>query len=181
VNVNPPPGVTIPASIAVCGPQTINIPLTLSGTAPWTVYWSDGIVQNNITTPNATRSFNATGPAALGILLVTDASCSRNLPSPNILQITVDTAPVITTQPANSSISPATFIVVATGTNLHYQWYQEDSRGMVNPVGSDAPFFVINDVKDNSTIWVAVSNGCARVESVHALSTPPSKPRPGGH
>jgi uncharacterized repeat protein (TIGR01451 family) len=180
VTINPAPSVSIPPSIAVCGPQTINIPLTLAGTAPWTVYWSDGNVQS-INSATASRSFNATGPAVLGILYITDATCSRSAPSANVLQITVDTPPVITTQPANSSVSPATFSVTATGTNLHYQWYQEDTTGTVKPVGSDGPFFFIPDVKENSTIWVDVFNGCARVESIHALSTPPSKPRPVGH
>ena len=181
VAIKPVPEASIPASIAVCGPQTINIPLTLSGTAPWTVYWSDGIVQSNLTDPNATRSFNATGSAVLGLLYITDASCSRSAPSPNVLQITVDTAPTITTQPSNSSVSPATFTVAATGTSLHYQWFQQDNEGEVKPVGIDAPFFTIHEVREYSTIWVVVSNGCAHVESNHVLSTPPSKPRPGGH
>lgn len=181
IPIKPRPGASIPPSIVVCSPQTINIPLTLSGTAPWTVYWSDGTTQSGITSANATRSYSVTGSAVLGILLVTDASCSRNVPSPNVLQITLDTAPVIIAQPSNSNVSPATFLVGATGTNLHYQWYQQDTSGTIRTVGLDVPFFLIPDVKEISTIWVVVSNGCGHVESNHVFSAPPAKPRPGGH
>ncbi len=169
VTVNPRPSVTIPAAIAVCGPQTVSIPVTLTGTGPWTIYWSDGFSQTSATATTA-RSYNATTTVTLGIQTVTDASCTVSVPSPNLLQITVNDAPVITTQPHDTFVpggSPATFTVVATGA-LHYQWYQQDgNNGSGNPVGTDSASYTLDPVHGNFHVWVVVSNGCGSVESMH--------------
>jgi hypothetical protein len=107
----------------------------------------------------------------LGIQTVSDASCTASVPSPNLLQITVNDPPVITTQPHDTFVpggSAATFTVVATGSGLHYQWYQQDGNGPSQTAGTDSPSYTLDPVHGNFHVWVVVSNGCSSVESIHA-------------
>ncbi len=170
VTVKPRPTVTIPATIAVCGAQTVSIPVTLTGTGPWTIYWSDGFSQTSATA-TTTRSYNATAAVTLGIQTVADASCTAGVPSPNLLQITINNPPVITTPPHDTFVpggTPATFTVIATGTGLHFQWYvQEGNNGTSHTAGADSASFIVDPVHGNFTVWVVVSNGCGTAESMH--------------
>jgi DNA/RNA endonuclease G (NUC1)/fibronectin type 3 domain-containing protein len=184
VQVLPGPGVSVPATINVCGAQNVNIPLTLTGTGPWKIFWSDGFVQT-ANTSSATRSYNATTTTTLGILMVTDASCSTSVPLATALTITVGTAPQITTQPQTVNVAPsgpAHFTVVATGGSLHYQWYLQDGNGIAKTVGTDSPSLTIDPAHGNMTVWVVVSNTCGSLESNHVTAniTPPRR-RAAGH
>ncbi len=156
--------------ISVCGPQTISIPVTLTGTGPWTIYWSDGFTQTS-NTASTTRSYNATVSTMLGIQQVADASCNASAPSPNLLQINVNSAAVITTQPHDTFVpggSSATFTVAATGDGLHYQWFlQNGNAGSSNPVGTDTPSYTLSPVHGNVTVWVVITNACGTTESLH--------------
>jgi DNA/RNA endonuclease G (NUC1) len=184
INVIPNPTVTLPATMAVCGPQTVTIPITLTGTAPWTILWSDGTEQDNVTTSTLTRTFNATTSTTLGITVLYDASCNTASPA-NYIQISVDSAPAITTQPQDAFVapgSPATFTVSATGSNLHYQWFQQEGEGVVKSVGTDTSSYTINPVHGNSTVWVVIHNACGTVESIHVQGgVETSRRRAAGH
>ena len=80
---------------------------------------------------------------------------------------TSTSAPVITTQPADVTVvrgATATFTVVATGTNLSYQW----RRSGVNIAGANAASYTTppttrND--NNKTFSVVVSNSAGSVTS----------------
>jgi hypothetical protein len=75
---------------------------------------------------------------------------------------------VITTQPVNQNVEPslkATFTVVASGANLHYQWFvKHGNGGPTLPVGTDSPSFTTNP-EGNSVWFVTVSNDCGSVTS----------------
>ena len=184
VSVKSPPGATLPGTIAVCGPQIIAIPVTLTGTAPWTIVWSDGVEQDNVTTATLTRSFNATASTTLGIEVLIDASCYTSAPT-NVVHINVDGPPVITTQPHDTFVAPGSavsFTVSSTGSNPHYQWFQQEGNGIVKTVGTDASSYATDPVHGNSTVWVVISNGCGSVESVHVQAgVQTSKRRASGH
>lgn len=78
--------------------------------------------------------------------------------------------PEITQQPADMAVdsgSAATLTIVASGRNLHYQWYQ-----MINgaPVmaGTDAPSFITGPVTTQLEYFCVVRSGTAEVESRRA-------------
>jgi hypothetical protein len=179
INVTPNPGATLPAVIEVCGPQTVTIPITLTGTAPWTILWADGTGQDNITTSTPTRTFKATTSTPLGIIVLYDASCNSASPT-NFIQIKVGDAPFITAEPHDAFVasgSPSSFNVSAAGSNLHFQWFRQESDGTAKPAGTDAPSFTIDPVSGNSTVWVVIFNECGTVESTHVQAGPETSRR----
>jgi hypothetical protein len=97
-----------------------------------------------------------------------------------LVSINVSTAPVITTQPVSQNVEPsahATFTVVASGANLHYQWFVvhgNNGNGATSPVGTDSPSFTTGP-EGNSAWFVRVTNACGSVDSdsVTAHTVPP--------
>ena len=176
--VAPRPTITLPATItAACGATSVNIPFTLTGIGPWNVLWSDGVSQNGITSPSSSRNVTVSGSMTLSAI-VTDGSCSNGSAS---VSINVSSAPVITTQPVGQIVQPsqnATFTVVASGANLHYQWFVKHANGATLAVGTDSPSYTTNP-EGNAMWFVRVSNSCGSVDSdrVTALvSTPRHHP-----
>ncbi|HEV7573012.1 MAG TPA: DNA/RNA non-specific endonuclease [Thermoanaerobaculia bacterium] len=164
VAIAPRPTMTLPATIsASCGTTSVNIPFTLTGIGPWNVLWSDGISQNGITSPSSSRNVTVSGSMVLSAI-VTDASCSNGSTS---VSINVSSAPVITTQPLGQVVQPAhdaTFTVVASGANLHYQWFVKHGNGATLAVGTDSSSYTTNP-EGNAMWFVRVSNTCGSVDS----------------
>ncbi len=87
-------------------------------------------------------------------------------------------APVITTQPASQSVSVGSavaFSVVATGSNLTYQWYKIDSSTSqgVAVSGATSSAFVLSStaLTDSGDYYVVVSNSAGLVTSSTATLT----------
>lgn len=59
----------------------------------------------------------------------------------------------------------ATFTVVASGQNLHDQWFVHRPSGIKLPVGTDAPSYSTSP-EGNATWFVRVTNTCGSVDSV---------------
>jgi hypothetical protein len=96
-----------------------------------------------------------------------------------MVSINVATAPVITTQPVSQNVEPSqtgTFMVVASGANLHYQWFVKHGNGATLAVGTDTPSFTTTP-EGNSAWFVTVSNECGSVtsDSVTAHTIPPRR------
>jgi len=112
-------------STAICFGASASLHADLSGTAPWTVIWSDGVTQNNVASSPATRSVS---PGATTIYTVTAVSDSTAC-SPGVFSgsatITVNPIPssMIT---AASSVCPGstgnTASVPDAGTAASYGW-----------------------------------------------------------
>jgi hypothetical protein len=161
------PTITLPATILACGPSTVTVPFTLTGSAPWSVQWSDGTTQSGITSASSSRTIAVTSSMTLSVVSVSSGGGCTNF-SPNAsVAITVGTAPSITTQPTGQIVQPghdATFTVVATGGNLHYQWFVRRPSGVTQPVGTDSPSFTTHP-EGNAFWFVRVTNTCGSVDS----------------
>jgi hypothetical protein len=96
-----------------------------------------------------------------------------------ITEITCPQTITITQQPANVTScagSPATFSVTASGTDLTYQWFKNDS-----PIsGATGSSFTIASVipTDEDSYYVVITNACSdvmfSVEATLTVNTPPS-------
>jgi DNA/RNA endonuclease G (NUC1)/fibronectin type 3 domain-containing protein len=171
--IAPRPTITLPPSINVaCGTSSVNIPFTLTGTGPWTIHWSDSVTQI-VTSASSSRTLTVSGSMVLSAT-VDDASCTSSSAS---VSINVSTAPVITTQPVGQIVEPsekATFTVVASGANLHYQWFVKHANGATKPIGTDSPSY--STTPEGNGMWfVTVSNACGSVtsDSVTAVTVSP--------
>ncbi len=88
----------------------------------------DGITYSNYTTGTLTLSAVTTGLNGYRYRIVTTNGVCSNYS--NVDMLTVTGPPVIVTQPSNSTLCTSTgtsFSVVATGTNLTYQWQRRTS------------------------------------------------------
>lgn len=155
LTVNPATSITSqPASSIICAGTSTSFTVAATGaslTYQWQESTNGGGTWNNITNggiySGATLvTLNLTGVTA-GMnnnqyRCVIGSACTPLNSSAAIL--TVNTAPAVTAQPANSSIcagNSATFSVTATGTGLTYQWQEStNGGGSWNNLANGAPY-----------------------------------------
>jgi beta-lactamase superfamily II metal-dependent hydrolase/DNA/RNA endonuclease YhcR with UshA esterase domain len=171
--ITPRPTATLPNNLAVCPGVQSNITASLTGTPPFTVVWSDGLTQTNISRNSAIRTFVATSPRTLRVTSVTDAtSCTSGGPS-NAANITLKPGVAITVQPAAElkikGGETAHLVVTATGTNLHYQWFEGERGDETHPVGTDSNEFTSEPLRENKAYWVKVTADCGTLASETSL------------
>src|SRR5256885_11745986 len=82
----------------------------------------------------------------------------------NSVTVTINTctAPSISVHPQSATMASGStrrLTVAASGTTLHYQWYQGTSGMTSNPVGTDQSFYDASPTTTTS-YWVRVSNSC---------------------
>src|SRR5580700_5829844 len=124
-SASPPQITTQPASQTVNVGQTATFSVSATGAMPLTYQWQKnganipGATSASYTTPATTSSDNG----AMFDVIVTHSAQSV---ASSLATLTVNSAPSITTQPANQTVNlgqTAIFSVVANGTSpLTYQW-----------------------------------------------------------
>ena len=88
--------------------------------------------------------------------------------------VTIEGAPVITTQPQGQTIfsgQTTVLSVVASGSSLSYQWYQGTSGDTSLPVGTDSDTFTTPALTTSTSYWVRVSNPAGSADSDTATVT----------
>lgn len=135
-------------------------------------------IGNSFSTPDdVVQVFNASNYSSAGTITVGATPINivaANIPcasTPKSFTVTVNPATQITGQPSSQSKKigdNVDFSVVASGTNLHYQWKKEGSN-----VGTDASTFNLTGVNaaDAGTYSVVVTGDCGVVTSGTATLT----------
>ncbi len=143
LTINTPASVTSqPANTAACAGSNANFTVTASGSGlsyNWQVSTDGGVTWNNVSPAITTASLTLTGVTA-GMnnnryRCVVSISCNPVGVNSNPATLTVNNAPAVTTQPANTAVcagSNAQFCVTATGTAVTYQW-QVSTSGCSGP------------------------------------------------
>ena len=159
----PPSVITQPASIAQCEGTNATFTVVAAGTG-LTYQWRKA----GVAIPGATNpSYTITGitPANAGNYDVVITGTCGTVTS-NTVTLTVNTAPVITTQPVSTSAcvgNSATFTVAATGTGLTYQW----RKGGAAIPGATGTSYTISSVAagDAGNYSVVITGTCGTVTS----------------
>lgn len=162
-----------PSDVTVCAGANASFTVAGSGTGniyQWQLSTDGGITYNNIS--GATAATYTTTGVTVGMsgnryrAQVSNATCTTPGVSNGAI-LTVNTAPVISAQPANSTIcagSNTSFTIVASGTGLTYQW-QASPNGCVGPwtdvVGGTSPTLNLTSVPAsmNNTVFRCVVTG----------------------
>ncbi len=174
LTVNPPPVITnSPADQTVSAGSEVNFSVSATGTGTLSYYWKkDG---NNFTLSSASPDLTLTNVSNANegsyTVVVTDSYGSVES-SPAYL--TVNTPPLITTQPVSQNLSrgsTATLSVVASGDPaLTYQWYKDGTpitSGMGSYSGWNSSSLRINNLNPSleGVYFVEVSNSFGTVTS----------------
>jgi hypothetical protein len=184
---NAPSITTQPAGATIGAGTPITLTVAASGTAPLTFQWyigDKGDTSNQIV--GATSSSLTQSPIVTTKYWVRVSNSCNGVQTAdsNSATVTVSTCtnPTITVQPSNTSApigTAATLKVTATGTSLHYQWFQGAKGDTSNPTGApDSATFVTGAISSNKTFWVRVSGACGTpVDSNAATVTAIAPPR----
>jgi polygalacturonase len=74
VTVNAHPTASVSGGGTVCGGNSVNIQAALTGTQPWNVTWSDGVVQSGVTVSLASRSVSPPSSTNYTVTALSDAT-----------------------------------------------------------------------------------------------------------
>jgi hypothetical protein len=165
--------VTQPANQTVTVGQTASFSVTASGTGPLTYQWfKNGTAIGGATSTTYTTPATVSGDSG-SLFTVTVTNASGTVTSAPAT-LTVNTAPLIVTQPANQTVSvgqTASFSVTASGTGpLTYQWYKGGAAiGGATSNNYTTPATVIGD--NGSLFTVTVTNTVGSVTSAPATLT----------
>ncbi|MFT3979739.1 MAG: M36 family metallopeptidase [Ferruginibacter sp.] len=128
---------TQPSAVTVCAPAAASFTVVASGTSltyQWQVSTNGGTSWTDITGATAATYTIATTSTALNgnQYRVNISTCATGGLTSSAVTLTVNAAPAITTQPQSSTVctgANASFSVVATGTNITYQWQVSTDGG----------------------------------------------------
>jgi hypothetical protein len=146
LTVNPTTTITgQPTSVIVCAGANASYTVLATGTGltyQWQVNSGSGFsnvtnggVYSGATSATLTITGATAGMNGYNYQCLVSSACSPL--TSNTATLTVNTAPAITTQPTNVTVCSgniAQFTVIATGTNLTYQWQENSGAGFANVV-----------------------------------------------
>ncbi len=169
VTVKTLPTATVSGGGAICPGGSATITATLTGTAPWSVIWSDNVTQPVSSGTTATRSVSPSSTTSYTVTSISDAaSCPRA--GSGTATVTVNAPASITTQPVNKTTTrntSVTLTVVAAGTSpISYQWFKGNGTSISGATSSS--YTTSFTAKGTNTFYVEVWNAC---NTTHVKST----------
>ena len=156
------PTATVSGDSTICPGASATITAALTGTAPWSVKWSDNTTQSINTGTTATRTVSPAATTTYTVTSVTDASGCPAVAGSGSATITRGVAASITTQPANKSTTVNTNVtvtVVTAGTSpIFYQWFK--ANGTIITGATSSSYTTSFPAKGNYQFYVEVWNSC---------------------
>ncbi|HEX8170479.1 MAG TPA: Ig-like domain-containing protein [Thermoanaerobaculia bacterium] len=156
--VDDAPSATVSGDATVCSGTPATITATLTGTAPWTIRWSDGVTQN-APASTATRTVTPLATTVYTIVSVTDATAAAGTTSGSAT-ITVLSAPQPAITGPSSVVLGAPVTLTATPGFDSYQWFHDGNA--VSGVNVNILTISSLTAEDLGRYTVRVTaNGCA--------------------
>lgn len=170
------------ASHDICEGEAVQIPVTLTGEGPVTIEWSDGLVQT--VNGSFTRTVSPQSSTSYSIVSVKNANC-RSGETTGSVEVTTTNAPVITRQPADTTVprgERATLTVDAEPDAFAVQWYRGTRGDRTNRVnGATSRVFVTPPITQTTTFWAEIQTSCGAVASNSVTVSVASRRRAVGH
>ena len=104
VSLAPPPSAVVSGGGTICSGNEGTIQVALSGTPPYSLTWSDGIVQSGIGSSPAQRTVRPTATTTYSVTNVQDASCSGAASGSAAFTVVASPSAVMTS--SNATICP---------------------------------------------------------------------------
>jgi len=168
---------------SACAGSQITIPVTLQGTPPFDITWSDGVAQNNINANTTSRTVIVSGSETYTIATVSDAHCSGTAAGEAVIE--EERAPSITRSPQTTRIESggrATLTVEASGTAIRYDWYEGHTGERTQLAASGtSPSYTTPPLAQSTSYWVEAIDACGSAQSATAAVIVGGRRRPGRH
>ncbi len=148
-------GCAIPAKVSgstsVCSGSSTNLSVALVGSGPWTITWSDGVVQSGVTTTPATRSVSPTVATTYSVTGVSSTGCNQPAAGSATISIAAPLSNTTIAAVGSTTIgSPclggtATVTTTGGGTSSHQWGYRTVSGGAITNIsGQTGTSYVLN-------------------------------------
>jgi hypothetical protein len=151
------PTATVSGGGTICSGSSATIQAALTGTAPWNVTWSDGDMQNGVSTSPATRVVNPVATTTYTVTGIADANCTGT--SSGSATVTVNPAPSGPTPGSNSPIDEGQTLNLTASSvaNATYGWSGPNAFAS----SAQNPSITNATASASGTYYVAVTvNGC---------------------
>jgi gliding motility-associated-like protein len=178
LTVKNPPTATLAGGGTICKGASISLPITLTGTAPFSITYSDGTSTHTVSPISSSSYQLVVSPAANAtytISNVSDASCTSNVTNGSAVVTIIPPIPAVRYPTITTTANKATPVAArALGNNYTYQWNP--------PVGLNA-YTVIGPVfsYDRTTEYtIAITNdkGCTVTDTLLVKINPVQAPLP---
>jgi hypothetical protein len=180
VTILPRPTSLVSGTATICNGSSTTISAALTGSGPWNVIWSDGMVQNGVASSPATRTVSPTATTTYTVTDLTDANCTAQAADrTGGALVTVKAATTVTEQPLSAVLAvggTTNLNVAATGDGtLSYQWQANQTN--INNGGhysgcTTATLTLSNaDTNDTASYRCVVTGGCGSATSSNATVT----------
>ena len=163
ITINTTPTAALSGGGTVCAGSSATLSIALTGTAPWSVTYTDGttlVTRTNILTSPLSVDVTPAISKTYTLTAVSNASCAGTFSGS--APVTVNALPAIANQPAGATTcvgGSVTFNVGATGTGLSYQWKK---NGVNIPQATGSAYSLNNlAVADAAEYTVEVSGTCS--------------------
>jgi len=172
----------VSGSATNCPGSSAIIRATLTGIAPWTLVWSDGFVQTDVTTNVATRAVAPTNTTVYRVTSVSDVSCTST--SSGSATITLNSVPTVTLNPTNRTVCSGTSVSFVSRANsaATVRWQVSSDNGVTytNINGATGTNYAFTSATNqNGNFYRAVfSNACGTATSAVAVLTVNPAPAP---
>lgn len=175
VTVNTRPTAAVSGAGSICPGGSTTVQASLTGTAPWSITWSDGFVQNGIATSVASRSVNPSSTTSYSVTSVSDASCSGTSSGSAVVTVTPLPTAVVSGSATVCNGTQATITVALTGSG---PWTLTWSDGFVQSGIATSPATRTVTPSTTTTYSVTAVSGasCAGTASGSATITVNQKP-----
>jgi hypothetical protein len=123
------PTATVSGDATICPGDSTVIQADLTGTPPWNLTWSDGFVQNGVTTSPATRSVSPAVTTVYTVTLLSDPLCSSGSAGGSAT-VTVDSPPTAVASGGGTICTGGSLILSGSG-GVSCHW--SPSTGLSDP------------------------------------------------
>jgi fibronectin type 3 domain-containing protein len=177
------PTAAVSGNSTICPGQSASIAISLTGTAPWNLSWSDG-AQQTVSSASATRTVSPSSTTTYIITAVSDANCSGT--SSGSATVTVSQPQAPTLNAYTNTICPGGSVQISNSPDTG-QWFKDGvaiSGAIYGAYNATAPgSYTFQSTINGCTSamsepWVLVS-GCVAAPAVVSIF-PVSGPAAGG-